>query len=261
MKISLIITVFNSAKYIKSAIESFLQQNYDDKELIIVDNKSSDGSHEIIAEYAQKFPKIIKWIKENDNGISHARNIALKYVSGDLIGFLGADDILHKDFYEKIPYYFEINPKFDVIYFNAYSIGNDNSYSASSQILMTKRNLIKHCPIASGESFYYKKSVFDKNKFNENNFYSMDYELNMALLSDKKYSFYPVNLDAVFNGSFGDSISSSNSLKQRLESIAVQLKYSKNFKEKCCIFYRRKKIIFKNFSDFSRILKILNGCK
>src|SRR3989338_9373212 len=247
MKISLIITVFNSQKYIKMAIESFLSQNYDKKELIIVDNKSNDGSHEIIEEYAKKFPKIIKWIKEDDDGISHARNIALKHINGDLVGFLGADDVLHKDFYKKMAYYIKINPDFDVIYFNAYAIGKSNSFEASSQIAITKRNLIKHCPIASGEAFYYKKSLFNKFKFNENNRYCMDYELNFALACAKeKYKFFPVNIEAVFNGSYGDNISAKNSLKQRLETIAVQLKYTKNLKEKFCVLYRKKKMILKN---------------
>lgn len=53
MKISLIITVFNSAKYVASAIDSFLAQDYLDKELIILDGKSTDKSHEIIAKYAE----------------------------------------------------------------------------------------------------------------------------------------------------------------------------------------------------------------
>lgn len=258
MKISLIITVFNSVKYIEKAIESFLAQGYVNKELIILDAKSTDGSHAIIAKYAAQFPQLIKWIKEDDAGISHARNIALKQITGDLVGFLGADDILHKEFYEKMSYYTQINPNFDVIYFNSYAIGKASAFDASSQIMMTKRNLIKHCPVASGESFYYKKSVFDNFKFNENNFCSMDYELNMALLSARKnngekYSFFPVNIEAVFNGSFGDSISSSNSLKQRIETICVQLKYAKNISEKLSIILRKKKMIIRNLKQFLKI--------
>ncbi len=258
MKISLIITVFNAKKYIAKAIESFLTQEYSDKELIILDGKSTDGSHEIILQYQQKYPELIKWIRAQDNGISDARNIALKQVSGDLVGFLGADDFLHRDFYKQMAYYVEQNPDFDVIYFNSYSIGKNPSFDASAQIKINVRNLIKHAPIASGESFYYRKKIFDEIKFNENNRYSMDYELNMLLASSvKKYIFYPVNIIAVFNGSFGDSISSSNTLKQRLETIAVQLKFAKNFGAKIGILCRKKKLIFKNFSTFLKIKKNL----
>lgn len=256
MKISLIITVFNAKKYIAKAIESFLAQSHGDKELIIIDGKSTDGSHEIIANYQRQNSQLIKWIKDVDAGISNARNIALKHVTGDLVGFLGADDFLHKDFYSQAIYYSEMNPDFDVIYFNSYSVGKNSSFDNSAQIMVTRRNLIKLCPIGSGESFYYRKEIFDDIKFNEKNRYSMDYELNMALATaKKKYTFFPVNIVAVFNGNYGDSISTANSLKQRLETISVQLKYVKNFQEKFYIIWRMKKMILKNLKTFCEIKK------
>lgn len=262
MKISLIITVLNSSKYIASAIDSFVCQRYENKELIILDGGSTDGSHEIIELYQKKYPKIIKWIKEKDSGISDARNKALKHVGGDLIGFLGADDLLHEDFYEKLAYYLKVNPYFDAVYFDNYAISKSGStFNASSQVRMTKRNLLRNPPIASGESFYYKKNVFNEFEFNLNNRFSMDYELNLALLSKnksdgQKYSFFPVSLVAVFNGSFGDSISSSMGLLQRLETVVVQIKYAQNFIEKFKIIYKRKKIILKNLKQFIVIKRI-----
>ena len=65
MKISIIISVFNGAKYLEEAITSFLIQNYAEKELVIIDAKSTDDSHKIISSYQKKFPKLIKWIKQN----------------------------------------------------------------------------------------------------------------------------------------------------------------------------------------------------
>lgn len=253
MKISVIITAFNAAKYLPKAVESFLEQKYESKELLILDDISTDGTHEIIQNYQQKFPQLIRWIKEKDSGISQARNIALKHVSGEVVGFLGADDFLHKNFFEEMAYYAKMNPSFDVIYFNSYCIGNSNSFDASAMIPMTKRNLIKHCPIGSGESFYYRREIFDSIKFNEKNRYSMDYELNMTLVSAQKYLFYPVNIVAVFNGNTGENISSANGLKQRMETVVVQLHYTKNLKEKLQIFWRAKKIILKNLHEFLQI--------
>lgn len=259
MKISVVITTFNAAKYLSKAIESFLEQDYEAKELLIIDDISTDKTHDIIAAYQQKFPQIIKWIKEKDLGISNARNIALKYVTGDLVGFLGADDFLHRDFFSKLSYYVEVNPDFDVIHFNNYCVGASNGFSASAAISVNVRNLIKHCPIGSGESFYYRREIFDSFKFNEKNRYSMDYELNMALASaqkpnGKKYSFYPVNITAVFNTHTGENISSANSVKQRLETIAVQLKYAKCAIKRAKILWRGKKLIAKNFAEFKKIL-------
>lgn len=263
MKISLIITSLNSKKYIAKAIKSFVLQDFEDKELIIFDANSKDGTHEIIDFYQKKHPKSIKWIKEDDKNISQARNKALKHVTGDLIGFLGADDFLDDNFFKNMSYYVKKNPDFDVIYFNSYTVGDNSSYDASAQIKVTCRNLIKHCPIGSGESFYYKKEIFDKFKFNENNLYSMDYELNFEICSSKKsdggnYQFFPVNIISVFNGSFSDSISVESSKKQRLETIAVQLKYTKSCVKKAAIIFRKKKFILKNLAQFLKIKKKLN---
>ncbi|MBU6140116.1 MAG: glycosyltransferase [Proteobacteria bacterium] len=253
MKISVIITVFNGAKYLACAIESFLAQSYENKELVIVDGISTDGTHEIISAYQKKFPQTIKWIQEKDSGISNARNIALKHVTGDVIGFLGCDDFFHKNFFEEFFYYAALNPNFDVAYFNSYCIGFSNSFLSSATISITRRNLIKHCPIGSGESFYYRKKIFEEHKFNEKNLYSMDYELNMALASTKNYHFFPINIAAVFNQNIGTNQSSTNSIKQRLETVFVQLKYSKNLKEKIHVLWRAKKLLLKNFSSLNSL--------
>ncbi len=252
MKISVIITTFNAVKYLPKAVESFLAQDYEQKELVIIDNISTDGTHKIIADYQSRFPHFIKWIKEKDLGISHARNIALKHTSGDVVGFLGADDFFHKNFFNEMAYYAQANSSFDVLYFNSYSVGLFNTFDASATIRVSKRNLIKHAPIGSGESFYYRRQIFDSFKFNERNRYCMDYELNMALAAAKKL-FYPINISAVFNVHTGENISSANALKQRLETIAVQLKYAKKPLERFQIFWRAKKLIMKNWVQFSKI--------
>jgi glycosyltransferase involved in cell wall biosynthesis len=259
MKISVIITVFNGEKYLSGSIESFLEQNYQEKELVIVDGISTDKSHEIIESYQKKSPQSIKWIKEKDCGISNARNIGLKHASGDLIGFLGCDDLFHKNFFEEMSYYLKINQSFDVIYFNNYCIGLSNSFSNSASIAITRRNLIKHCPIGSGESFYYRREIFNSFKFNEKNRYCMDYELNMKIVSDsRKYSFFPVNITAVFNQNIGTNQSSLNSIKQRIETIVVQLNYSQNFLEKLKVLWRQKKLILNNLNIFIEQKRILS---
>lgn len=254
MKISVIISAFNGEKYIAAAIESFLMQNYENKELVIIDGISTDNTHEIISTYQQNFPKLIKWVQEKDSGISNSRNIALKHVTGDVIGFLGCDDLLHKDFFEEFAYYAAINPNFDVAYFNNYCVGLSNSFLNSAAIPVTKRNLIKHCPIGSGESFYYRKEIFKQHQFNEKNLYSMDYEFNMMLTASKeKPLFFPINITAVFNQNIGSNLSNSNSLKQRLESVFVQFKYASNLKEKLRIIWRAKKLLLKNLSSLNQL--------
>jgi glycosyltransferase involved in cell wall biosynthesis len=253
MKISVIITSFNEAKFLSRAIDSFLEQDYLDKELLIIDDISTDESHKIIVNYCQKFPGVVRWIKEKDYGVSHARNLALKHVDGDLIGFLSAHDFLHKNFFEEMIYYAKKNPNFDVIYFNSYTVGDETNFLPSSFKKVTLENLIEYAPIGSGSSFYYRKKLFDEFKFNEKNRYSMDYEFNLAIVARSNYVFYPVNIAAVFNVDLKENNSHSSELKKSLEIIAVQFKYAKSLLEKLKIFWRTKKLIIKNRNAFNQI--------
>lgn len=259
MKFSTIITSLNSSAFISKAIDSFLAQDYADKELVIIDGKSTDGTFEIIESYQKKFPDLIKWVKEKDSGISSGRNIAIKHCSGDVIGFLGADDILHKNFFSQAAYYLSQNPQFDVFYCDRYVIAADHaSFDQCSTIPFTKRNLMKHVPLVPGEAIYYRKEIFDIFSFNEKNKATMDYEFNMALLSYKKrkFNFFPINITAVFNVSYGNNISTSMAEFQKSEVLAIQLKYG-SLREKIRILLKKRKFVMKNFSKVSQVLKNL----
>lgn len=96
-KISIILPVFNSEKYIKKAILSVLNQNFNDFELIIVNDGSTDSTLKII----QKFndPRI-KLITQPNQGPGKARNNALKKSKGDYILFLDSDDWFRNDAFE-----------------------------------------------------------------------------------------------------------------------------------------------------------------
>ena len=91
-KISIITVTKNSQKYLKENIESVLNQNYKNYEHIIVDGNSSDNTLKIIESFKNK----IKLIKNyNDRGLYHAMNVGIKNASGDIIGILNSDDMLH----------------------------------------------------------------------------------------------------------------------------------------------------------------------
>ena len=90
MKVSIITVCFNSEKYIQTAIESVLNQNYDDIEYIIIDGGSTDSTIEIIKSYKDK---ITTFISEPDKGIYDAMNKGLKLASGEIIATLNSDDL------------------------------------------------------------------------------------------------------------------------------------------------------------------------
>ncbi len=88
-KISVITVVYNDVKKIRSTIESFLSQTWKDKEYIVIDGGSSDGTAEIIQEYSDK---LSYWCSEKDNGIYDAMNKGISKVTGDWICILNSGD-------------------------------------------------------------------------------------------------------------------------------------------------------------------------
>ena len=92
MKVSIITICYNSEKYIRSAIESVLNQTYVNIEYIIVDGNSSDTTVDIIKSYEPLFSGRMKWISEKDNGIYNAMNKGIAMVTGEIVGILNSDD-------------------------------------------------------------------------------------------------------------------------------------------------------------------------
>ncbi len=99
IKISVIVPVYNTEKYLIQCFESLIAQTYQNIEFIIINDGSTDNSLEIINEYAQKYPKF-KIINQENKGYSGARNSALKAADGDYIGFVDSDDYIAPDMYK-----------------------------------------------------------------------------------------------------------------------------------------------------------------
>lgn len=96
-KISVIIPCYNVEKYIGRCLDSILEQKITGAalEIICVDDKSSDGTLEILKEYENRYPELIMLIPLEENGRQgRARNIALQYASGKYITYVDADDMI-----------------------------------------------------------------------------------------------------------------------------------------------------------------------
>lgn len=91
MKVSVIMPVYNSEQYLSMAVDSVLGQEFDDFELILVDDGSKDSSGKICDAYAANNPKVQVIHKEN-GGICSARNAGLSVAKGEYIGFCDNDD-------------------------------------------------------------------------------------------------------------------------------------------------------------------------
>jgi len=92
-KISVITAVYNQAAYIEDCILSVIGQGYPDLEYIVIDGGSTDGTTDIIKKYEDK---IHYWVSEKDRGLYHALHKGLSLATGEIMGWLNSDDILHR---------------------------------------------------------------------------------------------------------------------------------------------------------------------
>jgi len=97
IKFSLIMPAYNAEKYICEAIDSVIAQTYNNWELIIVDDGSTDETPEIVERYHNNDQRIIVIHQNNSGTAAAARNTALKYVSGDYVQMIDADDCFQED--------------------------------------------------------------------------------------------------------------------------------------------------------------------
>ena len=94
-KVSILTTVYNREKYIAACIDSVLASSYQDWELIIVDDVSTDTSLAIAKSYEQKDPRIKVYINQTNLGDYPNRNKAASYAKGTYIKYLDADDLIY----------------------------------------------------------------------------------------------------------------------------------------------------------------------
>lgn len=98
-KISVVVPVYNVEKYLAECIESIMFQSYKNLEIIIVNDGSTDHSLDICKKYKEQDERIILINKKN-GGLSSARNLGLKYATGEYVGFVDSDDLIDKDMYQ-----------------------------------------------------------------------------------------------------------------------------------------------------------------
>lgn len=95
--ISIIIPVYNVRKYLAGCLDSALAQNYDNYEIILIDDGSTDDSGKICDQYARRNKKITTVSHQKNHGLSHARNEGIKRAKGEYIMFLDSDDEITPD--------------------------------------------------------------------------------------------------------------------------------------------------------------------
>ena len=100
-KVSVIVPVYNVARYLPQCLDSLTAQTLASVEFLLINDGSTDGSAEILRAYAAKDPRF-RLIEQPNGGYSAARNTGLRAVQGDFVGFVDADDWVEPDMFEHL---------------------------------------------------------------------------------------------------------------------------------------------------------------
>lgn len=100
-KISIIVPVYNTEKYVQFCLESLIKQTYKQLEILVINDGSTDNSKLICDKIAQQDNRI-KVLTKNNGGLSDARNYGLINATGDYIGFVDSDDYVSENLYEEL---------------------------------------------------------------------------------------------------------------------------------------------------------------
>lgn len=126
--VSVIMPAYNAEKFIHMSIASVIQQKYEDIELVIVDDGSSDKTWEILERWERGWPERIKIYKREENGgTAAALNDAIELATGEYICWLSADDLYCENMVESEVNYLRRNREYDAV-FSKCSFIDENSH-------------------------------------------------------------------------------------------------------------------------------------
>ena len=171
--ISVIIPVYNAAKYLDACMESVLTQTYRDVEILLIDDGSDDGSGAMCDDYARRDPRVRAFHKEN-GGASSARNVGLRHAQGEFVFFLDSDDRAMPTLLEKLRQSAAENDA-GIVFFDAYTVDertgerSEKNYSHKERYAPDSGRNVLAAATANGDFHmgvclhFYRRSLLEDN--------------------------------------------------------------------------------------------------
>lgn len=182
MKISVITAVYNAKETVADAIDSVLSQSHDDVELVVIDGASKDGTREVLEKYGER---LSVFISEPDDGIYDALNKGIAHASGDVVGFLHADDLFaDSNVLSKISHAFEASQADaiygDLVYVNKSEPDKVIRYWKSGDFSIHK---LKEGWMPPHPTFYVRKEFYERlGSFDTSFHIAADYDCMLRML-------------------------------------------------------------------------------
>ncbi|MEA3223996.1 MAG: glycosyltransferase family A protein, partial [Thermodesulfobacteriota bacterium] len=165
MNVSVVIPVYNGANFIAQTIQSALDQTLQGREVIVINDGSTDNSDKEIL----KFRDGIVYIKQENKGVSAARNIGIQRAKGEYIAFLDQDDVFLPNKLEKLASFLDQYPGYGMVYSSISRIDGDGNLLAAKKIPTHSGDifpqLFMKCYIAPSMVMCRKQTLLDAGLF------------------------------------------------------------------------------------------------
>ena len=213
-KLSVIIAVYNTEKYVEKCLDSLLSQTYSNIELVVVNDCSTDGSLKILKKYDKKYDNIILIDNKQNKGLSYSRNVGLENASGEYIGYIDSDDYIDPNYYEKLMKAI-VKEKSDVAIADMKIVYEDGSFpdhvTRGCDGDVTKLNIVKNGLAASACNKVFKRELISKYPFSEGKLNEDLAVILPAIISankisyvEKTYYYYVQRGGSIQNSRFSD---------------------------------------------------------
>lgn len=243
-RISVILPVFNAEKFIQDVLDDLTKQLYQDMEIIVIDDGSTDKSAIIIQELVKKDDRI-QFIHTKNGGPSKARNLALEIAKGEFIRFIDADDRIPQDSMSNLYNIYKENSDIDLVIGN-YLLNNEEGYFTGRELENEKVDSKRFAEIFIDhmKSFYfgvpwnklYKREIIEKYhiRFNEEIDWCEDFLFNVEYFSKCKKMYFLNLPQGVYHYCTCDTGITANVSKRTIEEIEYidKLRY-KQMQEYC----------------------------
>lgn len=191
--VSVIIPCYNSSKYVKKTIDSALNQNYENYEIIAIDDGSMDGTREILESYLPKI-RILSHLKNANLGQAASLNLGINETKSHLIAFLDSDDIWYPNKIKKQVDIFEEYRGVGIVYTNGYVIDENDKilfrlFLDNFREENIRGQMLLKCYIKTPSSVMVKREIFNKTGLFKNHLHSMDHDMWIRMSEVSKFCY------------------------------------------------------------------------
>ena len=251
-KVSVIVPTYNRADRLERALNSIVSQTYQDFELIVVDDGSTDKTYQLM----KSFPKAQYFYIKKNSGVSKARNVGLAFAKGELICFLDSDDLWKEKKIQIQSLWLENNKDSQICYTDEIWVRNGVRVNPMNRHRKYSGDIFRHCLglcIVSPSSVMIRAKLFDEiGNFDESLPACEDYDLWLRIAS--KYAFHFIEEPLIIKyGGHSDQLSKKYWGMDRFRVVALKKLLDQNSldKEKLkltrSVFLEKCSILIKGF--------------